>query len=792
TAMNSLTVTEPVIGLLVYDRFLNGIRRLVARAGPQQSAESTAPAAVLLKLEESAFREFVATCGLAESSVKPENIRQCSAVHLLPGVGTGLLNADMLAIRIGGNNGVIGQRRGFRTSTSRRSSDGQQQQYRYTGIGKRAGGQRPSAGISLGRIFSGQSDSAATQQHHQLYSQHPGEHVDTAQSSSSGAASAQMQNLLRSVSRDLPLDAHGQSAVLLRLVDAYTRGVRDGVGHSGSGGGGTDSRQRRVSESAWKFFLGMLKTASVVGALYLLVSLLNPRDSLSKVMLTDISVQKETSKVRFDDVRGCDTAKRELEDVVEFLKHPEDFQRIGARLPRGVLLVGPPGVGKTMLAKAVAGEAGVPFFQCSGSQFDEVFVGTGAARVRRLFEEAKKAAPCVIFIDEFDSVGGKRVTTTHHPYANQTVNQLLAEMDGFSTQNGIIVLAATNRPEILDSAVTRPGRFDVSVQVHLPDLVGRTSILELYLSKVSIADDVDIDRLAKITIGFSGAQLANVINQGAVIAALEREQCVNWRHIQTAYNKVRMGTVGNKPRTPHVNTMTAAHESGHTLVALFTKDAPKVNHVTILPRGLSLGHTAPLPDEADQFGSRKSQILAQIDMFMGGQAAEELMFGPDSVTTGCSSDLQQATQLARSMVEKYGMSDGIGVMTVSAENSSQQTLAQADSEVKRILEDSRERVRRLVRDHRQELEQLTNALLEFESLDYDDILRVVSGKKPFKVNAKQQYQQKLLKQQQQQQQQEGRDASWLKTLLGGGGSGAVEGSDTGATSETVKPQSPKI
>ncbi|KAG1686738.1 ATP-dependent zinc metalloprotease YME1 [Nymphon striatum] len=338
--------------------------------------------------------------------------------------------------------------------------------------------------------------------------------------------------------------------------------------------------------------------------------------------------------VTFDDVKGVTEAKEELLEVIQYLKEPQKFFTIGGKLPKGVMLVGPPGTGKTLLAQAVAGEAGVPFFHVSGSEFDEVFVGQGAKRIRKLFSAAKKKAPCVIFIDEMDSVGAKRVDTGLHPYANQTINQLLSEMDGFKKNEGVIVLAATNRVDALDKALRRPGRFDVEVHVSYPNLADRTEILELYLKKIKTAPDVSPDELAQHTIGFSGAHLENMVNQAALKASTDGAFAVTMEYLNNAKDRITMG-VEKKHKIPdeEANRITAYHEGGHALVAYFTKHAPPVHKVTIMPRGASLGHTSFTPDK-DHHNPSKAELMGMLDAMMGGRAAEELVFGADYVTLG--------------------------------------------------------------------------------------------------------------------------------------------------------------
>jgi ATP-dependent metalloprotease len=404
-------------------------------------------------------------------------------------------------------------------------------------------------------------------------------------------------------------------------------------------------------------------------------------------------VHPEEIDVTFEDVRGVDEAKQELQEIVEFLKDPEKFSRLGGKLPKGVLLVGPPGTGKTLLARAVAGEAGVPFFHVAGPEFDEILVGQGARRVRDLFSTAKQRAPCVIFIDEIDSVGAKRTNSVLHPYANQTINQLLTEMDGFRQNEGVIVLGATNRREDLDKALLRPGRFDVEVQVPVPDLSGRTDIFDLYLNKITLAETLDLQVLARRTTGFTGADIENMCNQAALRAAIEDQKGVYMRHLENARDKVIMGPE-RKKRIPdeQANLITAYHEAGHALVAYFTKDSTPLHKVTIVSRGPSLGHTAYIP-EKDDYHVTKSQMLATLDSAMGGRVAEELIFGEDKVTSGASSDLKSATQIASLMVKNYGMSSRVGVRTfekkrelVSGNELSDSTIEAIDGEIKRILQ----------------------------------------------------------------------------------------------------------
>ncbi|CAF1585883.1 unnamed protein product [Rotaria magnacalcarata] len=452
-------------------------------------------------------------------------------------------------------------------------------------------------------------------------------------------------------------------------------------------------------------------------------------------------INPEEIKVNFADVRGAEEAKDELMDIVTYLKEPERYTKLGARLPKGVLLVGSPGIGKTLLARAVAGEAGVPFFHTSGSEFDEMFVGTGARRVRQLFTAAKARAPCVIFIDEIDSVGAKRSSSQLHPYANQTINQLLAEMDGFEKNEGIIILAATNRRDYLDSALLRPGRFDSEIHISPPDLRGRTEIFELYLSKVTYDRNIDMEYLAKGTTGFTGADIENMVNQAALYAAQIDAPAVNMKHLEHARDKVLMGPAKKSKIPDHeTNNITAYHEAGHTIVRYFNHDADPLHKVTIVPRGQALGFTAHIPSK-EMYNRTRSQLLAEMDVMMGGRAAEEQIFGMDKITTGAASDFNQATKLATNMVKQFGMSEkvgtrsfreeeqdaGLGFVRVNDISPSMQEVI--DLEIKRLMQESYDRAKTLLKQHSHELKILAEALLHYETLSAEEVKALLEGRK---------------------------------------------------------------
>ncbi|GAA6076167.1 ATP-dependent zinc metalloprotease YME1L1b, partial [Tachysurus ichikawai] len=367
----------------------------------------------------------------------------------------------------------------------------------------------------------------------------------------------------------------------------------------------------------------------------------------------------QIKNITFEHVKGAEEAKNELQEVVEFLRNPQKFTVLGGKLPKGVLLVGPPGTGKTLLARAVAGEADVPFYYASGSEFDEMFVGVGASRIRNLFREAKANTPCVIFIDELDSVGGKRIESPMHPYSRQTINQLLAEMDGFKPNEGVIIIGATNFPEALDNALIRPGRFDVQVTVPRPDVKGRTEILEWYLKKIKVDPAVEAQIIARGTVGFSGAELENLVNQAALKAAVDEKDMVTMKELEFAKDKILMGPERRSAAIDKKNqVITAYHESGHAIIAHYTKDAMPINKATIMPRGHTLGHVSMLP-ENDRWSETRAQLLAQMDVSMGGRVAEELVFGNENITTGASSDFESATKIAKMMVTHYGMSEKV-------------------------------------------------------------------------------------------------------------------------------------
>src|SRR5205809_1603656 len=452
----------------------------------------------------------------------------------------------------------------------------------------------------------------------------------------------------------------------------------------------------------------------------------------------------DTPKVTFDDVAGADEAKVELQEIIEFLKDPQKFTKLGGRLPKGALLVGPPGTGKTLLARAVAGEAGRPFFSMSGSDFVEMFVGVGASRVRDLFEQGKAHAPCIIFIDEIDAVGRHRGAGLGggHDEREQTLNQLLVEMDGFESNEGVILLAATNRPDILDPALRRPGRFDRQIVVDMPDLKGREQILRVHVRKIPMATGVNLERIARGTPGLAGAELANIVNEAALLAARRNKQQVDGQDFEDAKDKVTLG-LERKSRvfSEEERRLVAYHEAGHALVGLSVPGADPLHKVTIIPRGRALGLTAYLPEE-ELHKYTKQSIESRLAMAYGGRVAEELVFGPEKVTTGAAQDIQQATNIARRMVTQFGMSEVIGPIAVGDREQeiflgrevvqrreiSDRTAQLVDEEVKRILSSAYADAGRILTERRPALDRLAAALLERETLEREQVEMVIAGK----------------------------------------------------------------
>ena len=455
-------------------------------------------------------------------------------------------------------------------------------------------------------------------------------------------------------------------------------------------------------------------------------------------------MSEEQNKITFDDVAGVEEAKEEVGELVEFLRDPSKFQKLGGRIPKGVLLTGAPGTGKTLLAKAIAGEAKVPFFSISGSDFVEMFVGVGASRVRDMFEQAKKHAPCIIFIDEIDAVGRQRGAGLGggHDEREQTLNQLLVEMDGFEGTEGVIVIAATNRPDVLDPALLRPGRFDRQVYVPLPDIRGREQILKVHMRKVPVADDVNANIIARGTPGFSGADLANLVNEAALFAARANKRLVDMVDFEKAKDKVVMGAERRSIVMPEKERMnTAYHESGHTVVAKSIPNTDPVHKVTIIPRGRALGVTMQLPTE-DRYSHDRDSLLSTISVLMGGRIAEEIFM--HQMTTGAANDFERATDLARNMVMRWGMSDVLGTRVygdnqsevflgrdvMTHKNLSNAVAEAVDKEIRRIIDEQYARARAIIEENRDKVEKMTKTLLEWETLDSEQINAIMAGKEP--------------------------------------------------------------
>jgi cell division protease FtsH len=452
------------------------------------------------------------------------------------------------------------------------------------------------------------------------------------------------------------------------------------------------------------------------------------------------------NRVTFEDVAGVDEAKDDLTEIVDFLKDPAKFQRLGGKIPKGALMIGPPGTGKTLLGRAVAGEAGVPFFYISGSDFVEMFVGVGASRVRDMFEQAKKNAPCIIFIDEIDAVGRHRGAGLGggNDEREQTLNQLLVEMDGFDPNESIIVIASTNRPDVLDPALLRPGRFDRQVVVPNPDVGGREQILRVHMRNIPLASDVDVKVIARGTPGFSGADLANLVNEAALMAARRNRRMVLQRDFEEAKDKVMMGAERRSMVMSNEEKMlTAYHEGGHALVALSVPAADPVHKATIIPRGLALGMVMQLP-EGDRHSMSFEQMTSRLAIMMGGRTAEELIFGKDKITSGASSDISAATSLARNMVTRWGFSDELGTVSYGdnqeevflghsvarTQNVSEETARKIDAEVRRLIQDAHDEARRILYERKDDLHTLAKALLEYETLAGDEIVGVLKGVRP--------------------------------------------------------------
>src|SRR6266550_1741400 len=508
---------------------------------------------------------------------------------------------------------------------------------------------------------------------------------------------------------------------------------------------GVDVRAREEKQSFGVFLFSFLPYLFILGLIIFMLRQMQQGGNRafafgkSKAKL----LSGDTPKITFADVAGCDEAKQELEEIIDFLKDPQKFQRLGGRLPKGALLIGPPGTGKTLLAKAVAGEAGRPFFSMSGSDFVEMFVGVGASRVRDLFEQGKAHAPCIIFIDEIDAVGRHRGAGLGggHDEREQTLNQLLVEMDGFESNDGVILLAATNRPDILDPALLRPGRFDRQIVVDMPDLKGREQILRVHVRKIPMASGVNLERIARGTPGLAGAELANIVNEAALLAARRNKSAVDMQYFEDAKDKVMLG-LERKSRvlSDEERRLVAYHEAGHALVGLTVPDADPLHKVTIIPRGRALGLTAYLPEEELHKYTKRS-IESRLAMAYGGRVAEELVFGPEKVTTGAAQDIQQATNIARRMVTQFGMSAVIGPIAVGdgeqeiflgrevvqRREISDRTAQIVDEEVKNILTRAYAEAARIVSERRAALDRLAAALLERETLEREMVEMVIAG-----------------------------------------------------------------